>query len=378
MSVDLSDIRNRHASLAARLADIRGAFLPERKAELLAQLDARIAQPDFWNDKPTARETMKQLNAVKPQYQRWTEIVKLADDLATTLELLAEGEDADLFAEAKTSIDALEKRLVEFELGLMLNEKYDSAPALLTIHPGEGGTESMDWAEMLLRMYVRFFELEGYKAELLDRLPGEVAGIKSATLRVEGFFPFGHLKCERGVHRLVRISPFDAAKRRQTSFASVDVIPEIDEAEEVVIDEKDLRVDVYRSSGAGGQHVNKTSSAVRLTHLPTNTVVQCQNERSQHQNKHVAMKLLKSRLFALEVEKREAELARITGVKSHIGFGAQIRNYVFMPYQLVKDTRTGHETGNVAGVMDGDILPFIEAYLRHRSKQTAERENAER
>ncbi len=355
---------------------MREAFLPERKAQTVAALEEKVSLPEFWNDRPAARETMKQLNAVKPKVMRWEALVKLAGDLEATLELLAESPDPELLAEAAPSLERLEKQLNDFELSLLLNEKYDDAPAVMSIHPGAGGTESQDWAEMLLRMYTRFLEREGYRFELLDSQPGEVAGIKSATLRVEGFYTYGYLKCERGVHRLVRISPFDANKRRHTSFASVDVTPELEEAEEIVIDEKEIRVDTFRSSGAGGQHVNKTSSAIRITHLPTNIVVQCQNERSQHQNKAVAMKMLKNKLFQVEQQKREEELARVAGVKLDIGFGSQIRNYVFQPYQIVKDLRTGLEVGNIGAVMDGDVMPFIEACLRHRSKAAAEREAA--
>ena len=376
MNEDLSQLRDRFATVSARLAGVREAFLPERKAQTLAALEEKVSQPDFWNDRPAARETMKQLNAVKPKLMRWDALGKLAGDLEATLELLAESPDPELLAEAVPSLERLEKQLNDFELSLLMNEKFDDATAVMSIHPGAGGTESQDWAEMLLRMYSRFLEREGYKVELLDSQPGEVAGIKSATLRVEGFYAYGYLKCERGVHRLVRISPFDANKRRHTSFASVDVTPELEEAEEIVIDDKEIRVDTFRSSGAGGQHVNKTSSAIRITHLPTNVVVQCQNERSQHQNKAVAMKMLKNKLFQIEQQKREEELARISGVKLDIGFGSQIRNYVFQPYQIVKDLRTGYEVGNIDAVMDGDLMPFIEAYLRHRSKAAAEREAA--
>jgi len=260
----------------------------------------------------------------------------------------------------------------EVELTMKLSGEHDDRDAIVAIHPGAGGTESQDWAEMLLRMYLRYCERKGWSTETVDYQAGEEAGIKSATFMVRGDYAYGYLKAERGVHRLVRISPFDAAKRRHTSFASVYVYPDIDEDIEIDIDDKDLRVDTYRSSGAGGQHVNVTDSAIRITHLPSGLVVTCQNERSQHKNRATAMKLLRARLYQLALEKRKEERTEIEGEKKEIGFGSQIRSYVLQPYQMVKDLRTGHEVGDVQRILDGDLDGLIEAYLAQQAKTTAE------
>jgi peptide chain release factor 2 len=281
---------------------------------------------------------------------------------------LAEGEDDEATAaEALSEIDALEKEIAALEVTSLLGGEFDDNPAILEVHAGEGGTDSQDWAEMLLRMYLRWAERHGHKTDLVEVTPGDEAGIKGATLTVEGRHSYGLLAAERGVHRLVRISPFDAAKRRHTSFASVDVTPEVEDDVDIDIQPDDLRVDTYRSSGAGGQHVNVTDSAVRITHLPTGIVVSCQNERSQLQNRAVAMRILKSRLLARAVEEREAEMEALRGEKRDIGFGSQIRSYVLHPYQMVKDHRTDVETGNVQGVLDGDLDKFIEAELKRKA-----------
>jgi len=284
-------------------------------------------------------------------------------DAEAMLELAEEGEDEALGL-AETALAELESELDEREIQHLLGETDDRRPALIDIHPGAGGTESQDWAAMLFRMYTRWAESRGYRFEVLDESPGEEAGLKSATLRVEGDFAFGYMKGETGVHRLVRISPYDASSRRHTSFASVMVSPEIDDEIEIEIDEKDLRVDTYRSSGAGGQHVNVTDSAVRITHLPTGTVVQCQAERSQHRNRAMAMKVLQSRLYELERIKQEERVAAKQGEKKDISWGSQIRSYVLHPYQMAKDHRTGMEVGNVDGVLDGNLDRFAEAYLK--------------
>ena len=278
-------------------------------------------------------------------------------------ELAAEGA-ADAEAEARTKLEEVGKALERMELQRKLGGEHDAGNAIVTVHPGAGGTEAQDWAEMLLRMYLRWVERHGFKAELVDTQPGDGAGIKNATLTVEGPYAFGYLKAEAGIHRLVRISPFDSNARRHTSFASIFVYPEIDEAVEVDINEDDLRVDTYRSSGAGGQHVNKTDSAVRLTHLPTGIVVACQNERSQHKNKSMAMKILRARLYELEMEKQKEKMEVFTKTKKEIGFGSQIRSYVLHPYRMVKDHRTGKEIGNADAVLDGALDQFIEAYLQ--------------
>ncbi len=279
------------------------------------------------------------------------------------ISLLYGEEDAGMLSEVQTEVNRLEKEIGEFELQAMLSGENDKANAILSIHPGAGGTESQDWAEILLRMYLRWAERRGYKAEINDYQPGEGAGIKSVTVTLSGEYAYGYLRAENGVHRLVRISPFDANKRRHTSFASVFVFPELEDDIKVDIREEDLRIDTYRSSGAGGQHVNKTDSAVRITHIPTNIVVQCQNDRSQHKNKATAMKILRSRLYELEHEKQKEKMEEIQGEKKDIGWGHQIRSYVLHPYRLVKDLRTKVEVGNADAVLDGEIDSFIEAFL---------------
>ena len=281
---------------------------------------------------------------------------------------LAESEADEATArEALSEVESIEAELATLEVRALLGDEFDDHPAILEVHAGEGGTDSQDWAEMLLRMYQRWAERNRFKVQLVDLAPGEEAGIKGATLTIEGRYAYGLLAAERGVHRLVRISPFDAAKRRHTSFASVDVTPEVEEDIDIEVDPDDLRIDTYRSSGAGGQHVNVTDSAVRITHLPTGIVVSCQNERSQMQNRQVAMRILKSRLLVRAREERDAEMAALRGEKRDIGFGSQIRSYVLHPYQMVKDHRTALETGNVQGVLDGDIQAFIEAELRRKA-----------
>jgi peptide chain release factor 2 len=284
------------------------------------------------------------------------------DEAAIFLELVGDG-DADAITEASAKIEAAESSIAALEMRQMLGGEHDAGNAIVTVHPGAGGTEAQDWAEMLLRMYLRWAERRGFKTETVDLQPGEGAGIKNATFTVEGPYAYGYLQAEGGIHRLVRISPFDANARRHTSFASVFIYPDVEDEIEIEIRDEDLRVDTYRSSGAGGQHVNKTDSAVRLTHLPTNIVVACQNERSQHKNKAMAMKVLKARLYELEMEKQQEKMAELTKGKKDISFGSQIRSYVLHPYQLVKDLRTGVEIGNTTAVLDGDIDRFIQAYL---------------
>ncbi len=296
------------------------------------------------------------------ELDQWALARRRADDVAAAIELSAGG-DSSLLKELDTQLDALERTIAQLERDNLLSGEKDINSAIVTIHPGAGGTESQDWAQMLMRMYLRWAERSGYAVQVIDLQGGDEAGIKSVTFTVNGEYAYGRLRVEAGVHRLVRISPFDANKRRHTSFASVFVYPELEDDIDIVIDEKDLRIDTYRASSAGGQHVNKTSSAVRITHLPTGFVTQCQNERSQHQNKEVAMKVLRAELYELEQRKKEEEMAKLTGEKKEIGWGSQIRSYVFQPYQMVKDHRTGKEVGNVSAVMDGEIDGFIEAYL---------------
>lgn len=310
---------------------------------------------------------MSEMSRLSEDVNAWKAMAARHADAEVLWELAAAESDEDSALEAAREVAALEEDIDNLEVVSLLSGDFDDNPAILEVHAGEGGTDSQDWAEMLLRMYLRWAERRGFKTELLEATAGEEAGVKSSTVLVTGRHAYGLLVAERGVHRLVRISPFDSAKRRHTSFASVDVTPEVEDDIDVQIEPDDLRVDTYRSSGAGGQHVNVTDSAVRITHLPTGIVVSCQNERSQMQNRAVAMRVLKSRLVALEREKRDAEIAALSGEKRDIGFGSQIRSYVMHPYQMVKDHRTSVEMGNVSAVLDGDIGPFIEAELRRKA-----------
>lgn len=307
---------------------------------------------------------MKERSCIGKIVDGWQEIKSAVEESSILLEMAEEEGDSDLLAEIDEEITELTKKLEAIEFQRMLSGDHDAGNAIVTVHSGAGGTESQDWAEMLLRMYLRWCEKKGYKTEILDYQEGDEAGIKSVTFTASGEYPYGYLKAEIGVHRLVRISPFDSNKRRHTSFASIFVLPEIEEDVEVEIDESDLRIDTYRASGAGGQHVNKTDSAIRITHLPSGEVVQCQNERSQHKNKATAMKLLKAKLYALKMKEQEEKMNEINADKKDIGWGSQIRSYVMHPYRMVKDLRTGVETGNVDAVMDGDLDKFIVAYLK--------------
>lgn len=323
-----------------------------------------MADPAFWNDADAAREIIAEANSLKAWTDPWNRLAGKVNDLTELAELLAEEEDASLREEWERELETVEKELEELELRNMLQGPDDHRDAMITIHSGAGGTESQDWAEMLLRMYDRWAQDRGFQVELLDRLEGEEAGIKSATLEVRGEYAFGYLKAERGVHRLVRISPFDSQGRRHTSFASVFVYPVVDDSIEIEVRDEDVEMEVFRASGAGGQHVNKTSSAVRLRHIPSGIVVSCQQERSQHKNRATAMKMLKAALYQKALEEQEAEKAKLEATKTDIGWGSQIRSYVFQPYTMVNDHRTDLKLGDVDAVMDGDLDPFIEAYLR--------------
>lgn len=326
-----------------------------------------MSQPGFWDHPEAAQKVVTQLSAVKSMITPVVEVERSVKDMADLLELAAEEDDAETLASIEADLADLETRCDKIEIAGMLSGPDDMRPCFFSIHAGAGGTESCDWAHMLFRMYTRYFEDNKYRFEELDITPGEEAGIRSITLRVEGPFAFGKLSCETGVHRLVRISPFDSQSRRHTSFAAVDVMPDFEDEIEIEIDMEDLRIDYYRAGGAGGQHVNKTSSAVRITHLPTNIVVQCQNDRSQHKNKAEAMKMLQGKLYMLEQQKRDAEVAKLYSAKGEIAWGNQIRSYVLQPYQMIKDHRTDYQSGNVQAVLDGDIEDFIESYLRYRA-----------
>lgn len=325
-----------------------------------------MATPNFWDDQDKAQSIINESNSLKDQVTEYHELTETYDDLEVAFELIKEEPDSDLQADLENELTAFSERMNQFELQLLLNGPYDKNNAILELHPGAGGTESQDWCSMLLRMYTRWAEQKGFKVEVLDYLPGDEAGVKSVTLSIKGHNSYGYLKAEKGVHRLVRISPFDSAGRRHTSFVSCEVTPEIDDNIDVEIRSEDLRVDTYRASGAGGQHINKTSSAVRITHIPTGIVVASQAQRSQIQNRETAMNMLRAKLYQKEVEEQERKLAEIRGEQKEIGWGSQIRSYVFHPYSMVKDHRTNTETGNVQAVMDGDIDQFIDAFLRSR------------
>lgn len=322
----------------------------------------------FWDNQNLAQKIVQRVANLRDKVSVFQELAEKHEELEVLIELGQEEEDESLAAEARESLDSVSRLVEEMELAVLLNGPYDRGNAIIALHAGAGGTEAQDWVEMLLRMYGRWAERHRFKIEILDMLPGDEAGIKSATIEVVGANAYGYLLAEKGVHRLVRISPFDAAGRRHTSFASVDVLPEVEEDVDIVIDPEDLKIDTFRSGGAGGQHVNKTDSAVRMTHLPTGIVVSCQNERSQMANRLAAMKMLKARLIDLELRKKEAELAALRSDQQEIAWGSQIRSYVFHPYSLVKDHRTGWETGNINAVMDGDIDPFIASYLKEKAR----------
>jgi peptide chain release factor 2 len=341
--------------------------LPAKELEL-AELTSRSSDPGLWNDQAAAQTVLRRADELREEIGSWRELGARARALSEMAELAAAEPDsgAELAADLEHELAALTADWNRMEGRLLLSEPYDERPAIVSVHAGAGGTESQDWAEMLLRMYLRWAERNRYRTEILDQTEGEEAGLKSVTVAIDGRWAYGRLKSERGVHRLVRISPFDSQNRRHTSFALVEVMPEVPEDAVVEIDERDLRVDTYRASGAGGQHVNKTDSAVRITHLPTGIVVTCQNERSQTQNRERAMAVLRAKLAERAMEEREAEMARLRGQHVEAGWGNQIRSYVLQPYTMVKDLRTGVETSNPTAVLDGDLDDFIEGYLRSR------------
>jgi peptide chain release factor 2 len=348
-------------SCASAWSNSGGFFDVDAQREELKRIETQASAPGFWDNQEAAQKLLQERSRLERKIERQERFQSQIEDAAVLFEFAEEDEESS--KELRSLIQTLEHELNQAETEMLLAGENDQRNAICTIHPGAGGTESQDWAEMLLRMYLKWAEQRGFETETLDYQPGEEAGLKSVTFRVEGEYAYGLLAAEAGVHRLVRISPFDQAARRHTSFASLFVYPEIDEDIEVEVNERDLRVDTYRSTGAGGQHINTTDSAVRITHIPTGIVVQCQNQRSQHQNRAVAMQVLRSRLYELEIEKRRAETAELEANKADISFGSQIRNYVLAPYRLVKDARTKLERGNVDAVLAGDIDDFIKAYL---------------
>lgn len=323
-----------------------------------------MSEPGFWDDNEKAQIVIQKSNELKAVYDTFHQLELQVEEVELLFEMYKEDPEEEIHKELVERVYSVEKELEKYELSMLLSGPHDKCSAILEIHPGAGGTESQDWGSMLLRMYIRWAEQHGYRIETVDYQDGEEAGIKSVTLSIEGLNAYGYLKSEKGVHRLVRISPFDAAGKRHTSFCSIDIMPQLEGDIDIEINPDDLKIDVYRASGAGGQHINKTSSAVRITHIPTGIVTQSQAQRSQFKNKDQAMAMLKTKLYQLEEEKKAAELAEIRGEQKDIAWGSQIRNYVFHPYSLVKDLRSGHETGNIGAVMDGDLDPFMDAYLK--------------
>ncbi len=350
------------------LLDLADAINLEKLKTELSELEAKLGEEGFWNDIANSQKVNQRISVLKGKINAYNSLYNLYEDTLTLIELAIEEGDESLFDECKANFEKFKSELEIQTLSTLLTGEYDSKNAILTFHAGAGGTEAQDWAMMLFRMYNRWCERHGFKTSTLDYLDGDEAGIKSAVILIEGPNAYGYLKSEMGIHRLVRVSPFDASGRRHTSFASIEVMPEIDDTVEVEIRPEDIKMDVYRASGAGGQKVNKTSSAVRLTHIPTGIVVACQVERSQHQNREVAMRMLKSKLIEIKEREHLDKIEDIKGVQKEIAWGSQIRSYVFMPYTLVKDHRTNFENGNINAVMDGDIDGFINAYLKMQSK----------
>jgi len=341
----------------------RCIFDVDTKKDQLAELEKQISVPGFWDDTSRAKKIQKERGRILEPIESWEFCFSTWEDASLMLEMALDEEDAEAEKEVGETLGKLETRVGIFEMECMFSEEHDENNVLITIHAGAGGTEAQDWVDMLLRMYLRWAEEKEFKTDILDYLPGDEAGVKGVTVMVKGHYAYGYLRSEMGIHRLVRISPFDTGGRRHTSFASVFIFPELDGNIDIDINEKDIRIDTYRASGAGGQHVNKTSSAVRITHLPTGIAVQCQNERSQHRNKDMAFKMLRARLYEREKEIQAKEQEELGGEKKEIGWGSQIRSYVLQPYRMVKDHRTNCEVGNVDGVLDGNLEPFINAYL---------------
>lgn len=362
--VELDQMKTEILTYEKPLAEVRDSLDLVNKSKRIEELEVEMAAPGFWDDPDRSNLKMKELKNMKDTVDEVNGLFTQYDDILTLIEMGYEENDDSMAAEIRGELESFIAKFEELRISTLLSEEYDKNDAILKLNAGAGGTESCDWCSMLYRMYNRWAERKGFSVEVLDYLDGDEAGIKSVTFQVSGVNAYGYLKSEKGVHRLVRISPFNAQGKRQTSFVSLDVMPDIEEDLDVEIDEKDLRIDTYRSSGAGGQHINKTSSAIRITHIPTGTVVQCQNERSQFQNKDKAMQMLKAKLYMLKQEENAEKLSDIRGDVKEIGWGNQIRSYVMQPYTMVKDHRTNEESGNVDAVMDGAIDPFINAYLK--------------
>jgi len=363
--MEIHEIKSEIKKMSERISQFKESLKVEDKEKVIKDYDDEMQAPGFWDDQRKAQEVINAANVIKDKVNTFYSLESEVEELTIALELILDEPDADLKSELEMQLVEVSEKLNKFELEILLSGPYDANNAILELHPGAGGTESQDWGEMLYRMYTRYAERKGFKIEVLDYLVGEEAGIKSVTIKIKGPNAFGYFKAERGVHRLVRISPFDSGGRRHTSFCSCDVMPEFSGDIDIEIRTEDLKIDTYRASGAGGQHINTTDSAVRITHLPTNTIVTCQSQRSQIKNREAAMQMLKAKLYQRKLEEQEAELAKIRGEVKEIGWGSQIRSYVFHPYSLVKDHRTSYEVGNVQAVMDGELDGFIDAYLRH-------------
>ena len=368
--LQFDELRLELEGLRPEIDDLAEALGLERMRNEIAELDTKASMPGFWDDTQNSQKILQRSSSLKDKIAAYEKLTAAYDDTMALIELGNEEGDESLLPEAKDELKKIRESLETQRLSTLLNGEYDNKNAILTFHAGAGGTEAQDWAEMLYRMYCRWGERHNFKVSTLDYLDGEEAGLKSASILIEGENAYGFLKSEGGVHRLVRVSPFDASGRRHTSFASLEVMPEIDDTIEIEIDPADIKMDVYRASGAGGQKVNKTSSAVRLTHIPTGIVVSCQVERSQYQNRDVAMRMLKSKLLEIKERENLERIEDIKGVQKEIAWGSQIRSYVFMPYTLVKDHRTGFESGNINAVMDGDLDGFINSYLKAQSLGT--------
>ena len=366
--LEFEQLKLRLTANEQEIHDLRDAIGYDKLTREIEELELKQAAPGFWDDIENSQAVVQKTGKLKNKVEQYDNIASAYDDLLILIDMADEEGDASMVDELTKSVDELENSLSSLRLGTLLTGEYDANNTLLTFHAGSGGTEAMDWVSMLVRMYTRWSERHGFNVKVLDFLDGDEAGLKSATMLVEGENAYGYLKSESGVHRLVRVSPFDASGRRHTSFASLEVMPEMTDDKDIEIRDEDIKMDVFRSSGAGGQHINKTSSAVRLTHIPTGIVVACQNERSQFQNREQAMRMLKSKLLEIKEREHLEKIEDIKGVQKEITWGSQIRSYVFMPYTMAKDHRTGFESGNINAVMDGDLDGFINAYLKAASK----------